>query len=46
MVYGRRRDRLHGTVLLVPGASHYLQVEKADQVNPAIASFLVEHQGS
>jgi len=32
-------ERLHGEVLLVPGAGHYPQVEEPDAVNPALVSF-------
>jgi pimeloyl-ACP methyl ester carboxylesterase len=32
-------DRLHGEVVLVPGAGHYPQVEEPDAVNPAVVDF-------
>jgi pimeloyl-ACP methyl ester carboxylesterase len=33
-------DRLHGEVVLVPGAGHYPQVEDPDVVNPALVGFV------
>jgi pimeloyl-ACP methyl ester carboxylesterase len=33
-------DRLHGEVVLVPGAGHYPQVEEPDVVNPALVGFV------
>jgi pimeloyl-ACP methyl ester carboxylesterase len=32
-------ERLHGEVVLVPGAGHYPQVEEPDAVNPPLVSF-------
>jgi pimeloyl-ACP methyl ester carboxylesterase len=32
-------ERLHGELLLVPGAGHYPHVEDPQQVNPALAAF-------
>jgi len=31
--------RLHGDLVLVPGAGHYPHVEEAELVNPAIVEF-------
>jgi pimeloyl-ACP methyl ester carboxylesterase len=32
-------ERLHGEVVLVPGAGHYPQVEEPDTVNPPLVEF-------
>ena len=32
-------ERLHGELVLVPGAGHYPQVEQPDVVNPALVGF-------